>query len=127
MVNETFARQIAGAAGSTYLSTPVLPVAAYPSSAQRLFARYEAQFGEAGGPYALYGYEAMSVVLQAIRDAGPRGDERQAVIDRFFAIHDRDSVLGRYSIDADGDSTLTRYGVDRIVGGKLVFWRALNG
>jgi branched-chain amino acid transport system substrate-binding protein len=127
MVNEAFARQIGGAAGSTYLSTPVLPPASYPPSARRLLARYRAQFGEPAEPYALYGYEAMSTVLQAIRAAGPHGNERQAVIDRFFAIHDRDSVLGRYSIDAEGDSTLRRYGVDRILSGRLVFWRELEG
>ena len=59
------------------------------------------------GPYALYGYEAMSVVLDAIRSAGSRGNDRQAVIERFFAVKNRDSVLGRYSIEADGETTLS--------------------
>ena len=56
------------------------------------------------GPYALYGYEAMSVVLLAIHRAGRHGDDREAVIHQFFAIHDRDSVLGRYSMLPDGDT-----------------------
>lgn len=126
MVDAAFAREIGTAAQSTYLTTPLLPSDAYPASAQRVLARYRAQFGERAGPWALYGYEAMSVVLQAIRDAGPHGNERRAVIERFFAIRDRESVLGRYSVEANGDSSSTRYGVQRIADGKLVFWRALD-
>lgn len=126
MVNATFARQIGSAASSTYLTTPVLPAAMYPAAAQRLLRRYRTQFGETGGPYALYGYEAMSVVLAAVRTAGAHGNERQAVIDKFFATRDRDSVLGRYSIRSSGDSTLARYGVQRIIGGQLAFWRPLD-
>ena len=68
----------------------------------------------------------MSVVLDAIRAAGSHGNDRQAVIDRFFAVRNRDSVLGRYSMQADGETTLSRYGVDRIVNGRPVFYRAID-
>ncbi len=61
------------------------------------------------GPYALYGYEAMSAVLLAIHRAGRHGNDRETVIHKFFAIHDRDSVLGRYSMLPDGDTTFSRY------------------
>jgi branched-chain amino acid transport system substrate-binding protein len=89
--------------------------------------RYRRRFGGEGGAYALYGYEAMSVVLLAIQRAGIHGGDRETVVKRFFGVRDRDSVLGRYSIQSDGDSTLTRYGVDRVVRGRLVFDRALQG
>jgi branched-chain amino acid transport system substrate-binding protein len=126
MVSESFAAQIGTAAGSTYLTTPVLAVRDYPPSAARVLSDYRRHFGGDPGPYALYGYEAMSVVLDAIRRAGSRGNDRQTVIDRFFAVRDRNSVLGRYSIEADGETTLSRYGVDRIVGSRLVFYRAID-
>ncbi len=74
----------------------------------------------------MYGYEAMSVVLDSIRSAGTRGNVRQVVTDRFFATSDRSSVIGRYSIEADGETTLSRYGVDRVVGGRPVFYRAIE-
>jgi branched-chain amino acid transport system substrate-binding protein len=74
----------------------------------------------------LYGYEAMGVVLAAIRRAGSRGNARQAVIDQFFATSNRDSVLGRYSMQPDGETTLARYGVDRIRGGRAVFDRVIE-
>ena len=67
----------------------------------------------------------MSVVLDAIRNAGARGNNRQAVIDAFFAMRDRNSVLGRYSVDAGGETTPARYGVDRVVNGRLAPWRVL--
>jgi branched-chain amino acid transport system substrate-binding protein len=75
----------------------------------------------------LYGYEAMSVVLAAVRSARSGGDDRMAVIRRFFATRARASVLGEYSMRPSGETTLTRYGVERIRGGKATFWRAVSG
>ncbi len=126
MVNATFAQEIGAAAQNTYLSTPLLPASMYPASAQRVFEDYRRHFHEAPTPDALYGYEAMSVVLAAIRKAGAQGNQRPAVIKAFFQTHDRDSVLGRYSIQPSGDTTLSRYGVERIVNGKLTFYRAFS-
>jgi branched-chain amino acid transport system substrate-binding protein len=126
MVGEPFASEIGAAAANTYLTTPVLATRLYPPSAQRVLGEYRRAFGEEGGPYALYGYEAMRVVLDAIRSAGARGNDRQTVIDRVFAMKDRNSVLGRYSIEADGETTLSGYGVDRVSDGRPVFYRAID-
>jgi branched-chain amino acid transport system substrate-binding protein len=68
----------------------------------------------------------MSIALQAITDAGDKGNDRQAVIDAFYKIKDRESVLGTYSIDENGDTTLSDYGGDRVVGGKLVFDKVIK-
>jgi branched-chain amino acid transport system substrate-binding protein len=68
----------------------------------------------------------MSVVLDAIRRAAERGNDRQTVIDRFFQTKDRRSVLGSYSVLASGETTLSRYGVDRVSGGRAVFYRAFD-
>ena len=118
LAEPSFAAQIGSAAAHTYLTTPLLPLALYPPPAQRVLADYRRRFHHAAEPYALYGYEAMSAVLLAIRRAGRHGNDRQAVIDQFFATRDRDSVLGRYSMLPDGDTTLSRYGVDRVHGGR---------
>jgi branched-chain amino acid transport system substrate-binding protein len=126
MANEAFTSQVGAAAQSTYLTTPVLPSSHYPATAQRVLSDYRRDFGGEGGPYALYGYEAMSVVLDAIRGAGAHGNDRQIVIDRFFATSNRNSVIGRYSINANGESTLSSYGVDRVAGGRPVFYRAVS-
>jgi len=127
MVNATFTSAIgSGPAARTLLTTPVLPVDMYPASSRYVLADYRRQFHEQPEAYALFGYAAMSATLQAIRHAGKRGSNRQAVIDALFAAGERDSVIGRYAIEPDGETTLSSYGVDRVAAGKPVFWRELN-
>jgi branched-chain amino acid transport system substrate-binding protein len=121
-----FASQLGSAAGTPYLLSPVLAPSQYPPAAQRVFAAYRREFGEAANGYALYGYEAMSLVLAAIRAAGARGNDRQAVAAHLLSTHDRDSVLGRYSIIPDGETTLARYALDRVVDGRQVFVRTVT-
>jgi branched-chain amino acid transport system substrate-binding protein len=124
LAEPAFAARLGPAAAHVYLASPLLPLSLYPLAARRVLADYRARFHEAAGAYALYGYEAMSAVLLAIRRAGRHGDDREAVIHRLFALRGRDSVLGRYSVLASGDTTFSRYGVDRIHRGQLVFYRA---
>jgi branched-chain amino acid transport system substrate-binding protein len=127
MVNSEFTSEIGEQAGaSTYLTTPILPTSLYPAPAAQVLARYRRRFGAEGDAYALYGYEAMSVALQAIRGAGASGNNRQAVVDQFFAIHNRHSVIGRYSIEADGETTLSPYGVDKVEDGQPVFYKLVS-
>jgi branched-chain amino acid transport system substrate-binding protein len=110
----------------TFITNPTLDPKLYPQSGQDFFKEYKAKYGADPEPYAIYGYEAMSVVLQAIKDAGDKGGDRQAVIDAFYKIKDRESVLGKYSIDENGDTTLSDYGGNRIEGGKLTFDKVIK-
>jgi len=137
MLNAVFSSRLGAAEGATFLGSPVLAPHLYPASAQRVLARYSRRFAAPApsgsyvrlarpGPYVLYGYEAMSVVLDAIRSAGVHGDERQAVIDRLFATRDRSSVLGVYSMQSSGETTSSSYGIDRVVNGAPAFWRAFD-
>jgi branched-chain amino acid transport system substrate-binding protein len=110
----------------TYLTAPTLEPSELPEAGQKFYEDYQAEYGEPQDeidPYAVYGYEAMGAVLQAIETGGT---DRQAVIDAFFAIEDRESALGTYSIDDDGDTTLSDYGGYRAKGGKLVFDRVIK-
>jgi branched-chain amino acid transport system substrate-binding protein len=125
-LDEGFLSQIGPAAASTYATTPVLPASHYPPSAQRVLRAYQRDFGGEGGPYALYGYEAMSLVLDAIRAAGVHGNDRALIVDHILATRDRNSVIGRYSIDANGETSSTRYGSVRVVAGRPVFFRTLS-
>lgn len=89
--------------------SPEVPIGKYPPAGKAFVKRFEAKYGAEPGPYAIYGYEAMGATLQAVEDAGKKGNERQAVIDAFHAIKDRSSPLGTYSIDRQGDTTLGLY------------------
>jgi len=110
----------------TYITNPTLDPKLYPPAAQDFFKEYKAKYGKTPEPYAIYGYEAMNAVLQAIKGAGDKGNDRQAVIDAFFNIKNRESVLGTYSIDENGDTTLTDYGGNRIKGGQLTFDKVIK-
>ena len=91
------------------------PVLAFPEGA----APEVVEHGVSG---FLYGYEAMSLTLDAIERAAEQGEvDRASVIEQLFATKDRESVLGTYSIDENGDTTLTDYGAYSIENGALVF------
>jgi branched-chain amino acid transport system substrate-binding protein len=111
----------------SYLTAPTLSPEELPPAGQQFYKDYEAEYGEPQDeidPYAVYGYEAMAVVCDAIAQGG---DDRAAVKDAFFATENRESPLGTYSIDQDGDTTLSDYGGYKAEGGKLVFDKVLKG
>jgi len=126
MAEETFTQSLGAAEERTLLTTPELPVGDYPPSARSVLADYRRHFGVDGGSYALYGYEAMTLVLSAIQAAGAKGNDRPTIVKRIFSVRNRNSVIGRYSIEPSGETTLTRYGVDRVSGGRPVFQRAIE-
>jgi branched-chain amino acid transport system substrate-binding protein len=106
---------------ATIVTVPTLDPKLYPAEGQKFYEDYKAKYGKDPEPYAIYGYEAMSAVLEAIKAAGDKGNDRQAVIDAFYNIKNRDSVLGTYSIDENGDTTLTDYGLYTIKDGLPTF------
>jgi len=115
-----------GAQAHTYITNPTLDPKLYPPAAQTFFKQYKQKYGKNPEPYAIYGYEAMQDALLAIKNAGDKGNDRQAVVSAFFNIKDRDSVLGKYSIDKNGDTTLTDYGGNRVKNGELVFDKVIK-
>jgi branched-chain amino acid transport system substrate-binding protein len=110
----------------SYLTAPTLSADELPPAGQQFYKDYEAEYGEPQNeidPYAVYGYEAMSVACDAIAQGG---DDRKAVIDAFFSTKGRESPLGTYDIDPDGDTTLSDYGGYKAEGGKLVFDKVIK-
>jgi branched-chain amino acid transport system substrate-binding protein len=111
---------------NVYITNPTLDPKEYPPAAQDFFSEFKAKYGKDPEPYAIYGYEAMSIALEAIKNAGEKGNDRQAVVDEFFKIKGRESVLGTYDIDENGDTTLSDYGGNKVEGGKLVFNKVIK-
>ena len=92
----------------------------YPADGKEFFAQFAKKYGDKNpDPYAIYGYEAMRLGLDAIQRSGT-GDKAD-IVKALFDTKDRKSVLGTYSIDENGDTTLTDYGVYSIEGGELKF------
>jgi branched-chain amino acid transport system substrate-binding protein len=99
----------------------------YPPAGKQFFTSYKQTYGDANpDPYAVYGFETMSLALDAIKRAGSKGNDRQAVIDQLFATKNRQSVLGTYSIDKNGDTSITDYGVYKVKGGQITFDRVIK-
>src|SRR6476620_8387107 len=77
----------------------------YPPAGQDFFKAFTEKYGvDNPDPYSIYGYEAMSLALDAIK---PSGDgSKEGIKKALFETKDRDSVLGTYSIDKNGDTPL---------------------
>ena len=94
----------------------------YPPEGQKFFEDFEKEYGEPNpDPYAIYGYEAMKLVLDTCEELGEECTNREAMIEALFNTKGRESVLGTYDIDENGDTTLTDYGVYTINGGELEY------
>ena len=102
------------------LTVATLSPDSYGEAGKKFFADYEKEYGEKNpNPYSIYGFEAMSLTLDAI--ARSKTGKREDIVKALFATKDRDSPLGTYSIDPMGDTTLTDYGVYKVENGEQVF------
>ena len=97
----------------------------YPQAGQEFFRSFTQKYGVKNpDPYAIYGYEAMSLALDAIKRSGD--GTRPNILKAIFDTKNRQSVLGTYSIDKNGDTTLTDYGVYAVKNGQLVFDQTIH-
>ena len=107
-------------------TSPTLPPSELPPEGQQFFTDYAEKYGEKSpDPYAIYGYEAMRLALDAIERSGT--GEKADVLKALFATKDRTSVLGTYSIDENGDTTLTDMALDGVENGQLTFEKVVKG
>jgi len=110
------------------LTVAALGPSASPPAGKAFYANYKQRFGDPE-PYAIFGYEAMSLMLSAIAratDDGTKPAMRSQVRRAIFTTRNRRGAVGTYSIRHDGDTTLRRYGIYRIVDGQLRFWSAVD-
>jgi branched-chain amino acid transport system substrate-binding protein len=104
----------------TYITVATINPKDYAPKGQQFFDDFKQEYNaKVIQPYAIYGFEAMDVVLDAMDRAGDKCNDRQAVIDEFYATKGKEGVTGTYDIDADGDVTLNQFGRHRIVNGEL--------
>lgn len=74
-----------------------------PEKGQKFYTDYEAKYGKPEA-YAIYGYEAGSVVIAAISKVCAK--DKAAILDAMFTTKDFSGVLGTWSFDANGDTNL---------------------
>ena len=115
----------ADVAARVKVSVATLSPDSYPPEGQEFFKAFSEKYGEdSPDPYAIYGYEAMRLALDAIERSGT--GEKADIIKALFETKDRESVLGTYSIDENGDTTLTDYGIYTVADGNLQFDKSVK-
>jgi hypothetical protein len=100
--------------GTEGIAEPWLAAAIDPSAAERT--RF---FVPPRTSFALYGFEAMSLVLDAV--AAAAADDRTAIAAAGRAPGERAGFIGRYAVGPDGRVTGIGYGRQAVVGGRLVW------
>jgi branched-chain amino acid transport system substrate-binding protein len=104
----------------TYLTVATIKPSDYPPAGQKFYRDFKAKYGgKTPQPYAIYSYEGMSLLLDAMDRAGSKCNDRKVVRDKVFSTKNRRSVLGTYSIDKDGDTTLNKFGRWLVKNGEL--------
>ena len=115
----------ADVASKLQVSVATLSPDEYPPEGQEFFSQFEEKYSEPNpDPYAIYGYEAMRLALDAIERSG--SGNKEDIVSALFETKDRSSVLGTYSIDENGDTTLTDYGIYKVEGGELTFDKTIK-
>jgi branched-chain amino acid transport system substrate-binding protein len=88
-------------------------------------ASYKKKYGKDPEAYAVYGYEAAKVALEAIAQAGKK--DRDAIREACLKIRNFDGALGKWSFDKNGDTTMKRMSGNTVRNGKFEFVEELGG
>jgi branched-chain amino acid transport system substrate-binding protein len=118
------AAPIPAAPASVTALGPIPPPGELPEKGRRLLARLRRAEGAAvARPEALYGYEAMRLVLDAI---GAAGADRARVIREALRIRERRSPLGSYRVRATGEVEDARFALHVLRDGRFEYERMIE-
>ncbi|MFY9487779.1 MAG: hypothetical protein WAP35_03660 [Solirubrobacterales bacterium] len=90
------------------LVTPAMAPANYPPNGEKFFDLFEDAYGRSPDRFAIFGYEAMGLALNAITEAGESGKPvtRESTLAAAFAIRNRFGPVGHYDVLPSGETTL---------------------
>jgi branched-chain amino acid transport system substrate-binding protein len=124
IAEEAFIKDAGDAAEGTYVTFGGLPPDKLSGAGADWYKRYKAKYNGEPEVYAVYGYEAAKVAIDAIGRAGKK--DRAAIRDAVFATKNFQGALGTWSFDENGDTTLTTMSGMQVKGGKLQFVKELK-
>jgi branched-chain amino acid transport system substrate-binding protein len=113
------------AEGRVYLTFGGVPPSALTGEGGELVERYRKTYRIEPQSYAVYGYVAMQVVLDAVRRAGVK--DREAIRAAIAATEQRGGLLGDWRFDEHGDTTLTTMSGNVVKGDDFAFVGLLAG
>lgn len=96
-----------GTPGDRYV-TPALSSDNYPPAGQQFFEKFEEKYGRAPDRYAIYGYEAVGLIVDALTRLEEAGEPvtRTSLAESALAIRNRFSPVGHYDVLPSGQTTL---------------------
>lgn len=105
--------------GRAYCTIPGEDPSRMKGAGAEFVKKYKEKFKKDPEPYAIYGYEAGKVFLEALKKIGKK--DRNALREAVLATKDFTAgALGKWSFDKDGDTTLEQLTVSVVKGGKFV-------
>jgi branched-chain amino acid transport system substrate-binding protein len=115
-----FTAALSGSVRNLYVAIPGYLPKDRPTAGRSFASHFKTAFGHDPNVEAIFGYEAMSALLNALKQAGRGANDRTTVVKDFLKLRERSSVLGSYSIDGAGDTSLKGFVIARLRGGELV-------
>lgn len=104
-------------AGRAFITFGGVPPEQFTGKALAFLEAYRKTFQSEPQAYAVYGYEAGRVVIDAIRRAGKK--DRTAIVAALAGTRDFPGTLGTWGFDANGDTTLKVLSVSTVEDGKF--------
>jgi len=124
-IYETALIEAAGAdAEGVYATFGGVPAEKLEGDAAKWYADYKAKYNAEPEVYAVYGYEAANVAMNAINSVCKK--DRAAILSAVMGTKDFKGILGTWSFDANGDTSLTAMSGAQVKNGKFEFVQAIK-
>ena len=101
-----------------YITMGGIDISALTGPGAEFVKKYKEKFGNDPEAYAVYGYEAAKVVLEAIKKVGKK--DREEILKACLGTKDFDKgALGKWSFDENGDISIQNMTISKVEGGKF--------
>lgn len=106
-----------------YVTIPGFMPAQLGIGGRRFEKAFESAYHHHPNVEAIFGYEAMSALLEVLKAAGQGANDRATVVKDFLGLRRTSSVLGAYRIDHAGNTSVRAFVIARLERGRLVAQR----
>jgi branched-chain amino acid transport system substrate-binding protein len=110
--------------GRAFFTFPGVPPTKLEGAGKIFYDKYKAKFGAEPEAFAIYGYEATSVVLDAIERAGVK--DRAKIIEALANTKSFKGALGTWGFDDNGDINVRSLSGNTVANGKFEFVKLLD-
>lgn len=121
---EAFITAAGDAAEGVYVTFGGIPAEKLTGKAAEWYASYKAKYNGEPEVYAVYGYEAANVAMNALNQVCAK--DRAKVLAAVTGTKDFSGILGTWSFDANGDTSLTDMSGAQVKGGKFEYVKPIK-